>query len=152
MKVARRPAPQYPHKWRASASPENDRTKGNIPDDEALQSELRAKVNELFGGRQNVSIDFDTTDSEVQFSVKRGERINPMVERFRSTRYIVTFIVVVSLVTGTFFTALYYSGAIHGYDPSDENHYEMPTYGTRSYVDPYELLQRDKQVQDSKSQ
>lgn len=150
---------------RASSLPDN---KGRAtPDDETLQSELRAKVNELYGGRQNVRIDVDTDSSTVQFTVRNrarppvyssrntiasssspsaGNGNEPITDLFRSTRYILTFIAVVSLVTGTFFTALYYSGAIHGFDRSNDSHYEMPAYGTDSYIDPYELLDQESKT------
>lgn len=128
--------------------------RANMPEDDALQSDLQAKVNELFGGRQNVTIDMNT-DSEVQFTVNRNGRsgravVEPSVDRFRW--YVFTSLVVVSVVTGAFFTALYYSGAVHGLDPTDDRHYEMPSYGSGSYIDPYELLQHDREFQDSKSQ
>lgn len=136
---------------RASALPEPGSGGNTTPDDEVLQSELRAKVNELYGGRQNVRINVESDSPTVEL-VGRANRFNrknaietngtvkPVAEWFRSTRYIITFIVVVSLITGSFFTALYYSGAVHGFDSSDGGQYEMPTYGKSSYIDPYELL------------
>lgn len=148
--------------WRASLSPDPNNP-APADDDDALQEDLSAKVQELFGGRQNVTIDVEP-DSNVRFIVRdnarpaqqrRRQRQQPqqqqqqqdgqsaVVQRLRSPWYIVSSIAVVSLVTGAVFTALYYSGAVHGYDGSDPGHYEMPTYGKSSYIDPYELLEQE---------
>lgn len=150
LRVSKRPVHER-SRWQANTSPENDRTTGNTPEDDELHSELRAKVNELFGGRHNVKIDVNT-DSDVQFFVQRKKHSNPVLEWMRTPSYVFTFIIVVSLITGTFFTVLYYSGAIHGFNSSDDGHYEMPSYGSSSYIDPYELLKRDRELQDSKYQ
>lgn len=154
-RVERRPWPQ----WQGcdASDKKGGKSEGNeTPEDDALQSDLRAKVNELFGGRHNVTIDMNT-DSEVNFKVDRRSASfvsrspsSRAVNALRSPWYIVSSILVVSLVTGVFFTALYYSGAVHGFDTSDDGHYEMPSYGTDSYIDPYELLQRDREFHDSK--
>lgn len=135
-------------KWTSNAMYGKDGTPDASAEDERLQSELQAKVNELFGGRQNITIDMKK-DSDVRFIVRRSagygkKSASPEVQWVRSPRYIMTFIVVVSIVTGAFFTALYYSGAVHGYDLSDNRHFEMPTYGKDSYIDPYELLRKEQ--------
>lgn len=144
------------HIIHASASPEQDRPTGNTPEDEVLHTELRAKVKELFGGRQNVRIDIDKDVTSVQFTVGNKTPTTPSSSSsatidnqvIRSRRYILTFIAIVSLITGTVFTSLYYSGAVHGFDSNDDSHYEMPTYGTNSYIDPYQLLDDEgKQLQ-----
>lgn len=134
--------------WIANAMYGKDGTPDASAEDERLQSELQAKVNELFGGRQNVTIDMKK-DSDVRFIVRRSTSYDrksesPEVQWLRSPRYIMTFIIVVSVVTGAFFTALYYSGAVHGYDLSDNRHFEMPTYGKDSYIDPYEMLRKEQ--------
>lgn len=134
--------------WAANAMYGKDGTPDASAEDERLQSELQAKVNELFGGRQNITIDMKK-DSDVRFIVRRstgydGKSESPELQWLRSPRYIMSFIIVVSIVTGAFFTALYYSGAVHGYDLSDNRHFEMPTYGKDSYIDPYELLQKEQ--------
>lgn len=142
-------------KWAMTSSrPEYDKDNGNVdpsPEDEMLQSELRAKVDELFGSRQNVEIDVSTDMSQAQFTLREPalsrSASSSVADRFRSPKYILTFIAVVSLVTGTFFTALYFTGAVHGLDPSRDNHYEMPTYGKDSYIDPYRLLEQESQNQ-----
>lgn len=145
--------------WFASQTPEQDPIPPS-PEDEALQQELRAKVNELFGGRQNVSIDIDPDSGRAKFSVLRqragvagrGASIaeaDQAIER-NSALTIIQTIAIVSLLTGIVFTALYYSGAVHGSNSADMRHYDMPTYGTKSYINPYELLDDDRQFQDSK--
>lgn len=134
--------------WTVKAMYEKDGKSDASAEDELLHSELREKVKELFGGRQNVTIDMQK-DSDVRFIVHgQGTRtMSPEVQWLRSPRYFLTFIVAVSVVTGAFFTAMYYTGAVHGYDLSDKHHYEMPTYGKDSYIDPYELLQKEQQRQ-----
>lgn len=132
--------------WRASSIPEPDQS-GSTADDDALNLELRNKVNELFGSRQNVSIEMET-DSGVQFTVRKRE----VEVKYRETKAawsVVGSIAVLSVVAGLAFIALYATGAVHG--SPNERRYDMPTYGKNSYINPYELLEEDRQFQDARA-
>ncbi|CAN8070569.1 unnamed protein product [Agarophyton chilense] len=134
--------------WRASGIPEPERT-GSSADDERLNKELQAKVRELFGSRNNVTIDINR-DSDVQFMVQKEDPVAEARQR-KSAWTVVWSVGVLSLTAGILFTALYYSGAVHGSLDSDKR-YEMPMYGSRSYIDPYQLLEEGRRAQDSTAQ
>ena len=51
-----------------------------------------------------------------------------------------------SIVAGFIFTFLYYNGAVHGSSSADARRYDMPTYGTASYIDPYKLLDEERKA------
>ncbi|KAI0561945.1 hypothetical protein FGB62_69g239 [Gracilaria domingensis] len=140
--VARAPS------WRASGIPEPERA-GSSADDERLSQELQAKVRELFGSRNNVTIDINA-DSDVQFVVQREDPALDAQQR-KSAWAVIWSVGVISVAVGILFTALYYSGAVHGSFDSDKR-YEMPTYGSHSYIDPYQLLEEGRQEQDSPGQ
>lgn len=136
--------PPRPILWRASSIPESEQS-GSSAEDDRLSLELRKKVNELFGGRQNVKIEMET-DSNVQFTVHNKD----YGTGYQQTRYawtLISSIAVISVVAGLAFAALFYSGAVHGSD--QERRYEMPTYGKSSYVNPYELFEEDGQFKDA---
>jgi len=134
--------------WHASSIPEPERA-GNPTDDDVLNAALRNKVNELYGNRNNVTIDVEM-DGEAMFNVRRGPKGADWDET-KSAWMVIRSILVLSACAGIVFTALYYSGAVHGSSQS-ERRYEMPTYGSRSYIDPYEMLNDDRQLQDSRSE
>lgn len=90
------------------------------------------------------------SDSGAQFIVRRGPG-SPDYEQTKAAWTVLISIGVISVAAGILFTALYYTGAVHGSDPS-ERRYEMPTYGSRAYINPYELLDEDRQLQDSRAQ
>lgn len=109
--------------------------------------ELRKKVDELFGSRSNVTINVES-DGDVLFNVRRASQ-DPNWDDQNTAWTIIRSILALSLCAGVVFTALYYSGAVHGASQS-ERHYEMPTYGTRSYIEPYDLLDAERlQLQDT---
>ena len=131
--------------WKASNSSEPEQT-GSSAEDEILQLELQQKVKELFGSRQNVTIDMDT-ERGVAFNIRR--EAGPTEEQQRKAAIsVITSIVILSIAAGALFTGLYYNGAIHGSDNSNKR-YEMPSYGSEAYVDPFELLEKDRQFQES---
>ncbi|PXF49062.1 hypothetical protein BWQ96_01200 [Gracilariopsis chorda] len=134
--------------WRASGIPEPEST-GSSADDERLSQELQAKVTELFGSRNNITIDMNT-DSDVQFIVQRSVASTEARQK-RAAWSVIISVAVISVAAGVLFTAMYYAGAVHGSEDSD-GRYEMPTYGTQSYIDPYRLLEEDRQIQESKTQ
>ena len=112
-------------------------------DDEKLQSELNDKIRELFGGSENISIKMDEDDS-AEFLVRRGPGgVNVSSYRFAWVNAS-SVLIAVSAIAGLLFAYLYFSGAVHG-SPSPNRRYEMPTYKTRSYIDPYELLDNEAQ-------
>lgn len=130
-----------------SSIPEPERN-GSSADDEALNTELQKKVNELFGSRQNISIDVET-DSGVQFTVRKNQ-VRADYDQTKAAWSVITSIAILSIIAGVVFTAMYYSGAIHGSDPTTKR-YDMPAYGKSSYVNPYELLEEDRQMQEAQS-
>lgn len=132
--------------WKISNMSEPEQT-GSSAEDEMLQVELQQKVKELFGSRQNVTINMDT-ESEVAFNVRRAAGPTEEEQR-KSAISVITTIVILSIAAGALFTGLYYNGAIHGSDNSNKR-YEMPSYGSKSYMDPFELLEEDRQFQESK--
>lgn len=139
--------PQRPPRIiRASSIPEPEQS-GSTADDEELNLELQKKVNELFGSRQNVSIEMET-DAGVQFTVRKRE----VEDEYRQTKAawsVIGSIAALSVVAGIAFIALYASGAVHG--SPNERRYDMPTYGKSSYINPYELLEEDRQFQDARA-
>lgn len=135
--------------WRASSLPPPP-SSSNDPEDDALSRELRAKVNELFGGRHNVTIDIepDSDSGRVQFTVRNRPLAAAHAQHQAQVRMawnVITSIAVMSVVAGLAFVALFYSGAVHGAGEA-ERRYEMPTYGKSSYVDPYRLLEEERQA------
>lgn len=129
--------------WHASSSPDSERG-GTTPDDDALSLELRNKVNELFGSRQNVTIELEA-DSNVQFKVRKRE----VEDEYRQTKAawsVIGSIVALSVAAGIAFIALYATGAVHG--SPNERRYDMPTFGKSSYINPYELLEENQGLQD----
>lgn len=118
---------------RASQLPERE----VADDDAALQRELRAKVKELFGGSENVSIAVHGDSAE--FTVRRRTDGSTPNE-YRQAIVTVASITVISVVAGFLFAYLYYSGAVHG-SPNPERGYDSTRYSSRNYVsDPYEVL------------
>lgn len=109
-------------------------------DDAQLQNELREKVKELFGGSENVSIVVD--GDRADFTVLTAPDGSNVTE-YRQAIVTVASIALMSAAAGLLFTFLYYSGAVHG-ATAPQTRYEMPTYATRSYVDPYELLESER--------
>lgn len=105
-------------------------------DDAALQRELRAKVKELFGGHENVSIMVQGDSAE--FTVRRRPDGSTPSEYQQAVTTVVS-ITVISVVAGLLFAYLYYSGAVHG-SPRPERGYDTTRYSTRTYTDPYERL------------
>lgn len=132
--------------WRASSIPEPEQS-GGMADDDALSLELRNKVNELFGSRQNVTIEMET-DSGVQFNVRKTD-VEAEYGQSKAAWSVIGSIAVLSVVAGIAFIALYTSGAVHG--SKNERRYDMPTYGKNSYINPYELLEEDRQFQDARA-
>lgn len=133
--------------WHASSRP-GPGSAGSSSEDDRLNSELQEKVNELFGSRKNVSIDIET-DSGVQFTVRRGQDALEY-QQMKNAWSVFISVGVISVAAGVIFMALYYSGAVHG-SQTPNRQYEMPTYGTRSYINPYEVLEEDRQFQDSQA-
>lgn len=146
-RFAHRSRPSRASTWRAANVPEPEQPESSASEDEVLSSSLQAKVKELFGSRQNVLIDVDT-DSGVQFTVRRG---NAELQETKAAWTVVVSIGVISIAAGAIFTVMYYAGAIHG-SQDTARRYEMPTYGSKSYINPYELLEQDRQLQTSKPQ
>lgn len=105
---------------------------------------MQAKVKELFGSRNNITIDMNT-DSDVQFIVQ-GSAADTEAKQKSAAWSVIISVGVISVVAGVLFTAMYYAGAVHGSEDSD-GRYEMPTYGTQSYIDPYQLLEEERQIQ-----
>lgn len=130
--------------WRASSIPESEKSGGSAEDD-TLSVEFRQKVNELFGGRQNVKIEMEA-DSGVQFTV-RNKNYGTDYQQTKYAWAVISSIAVISVVAGLAFAVLFYSGAVHGSD-QQERRYEMPTYGKSSYINPYELIE-ERQLRDA---
>ena len=111
-------------------------------EDARLHSELRAKVNELFGGSENVTIRVDGGD-RAEFTVRTAPDGGEM-QSYRHALVTVASIAAMSAIAGVLFMYLFSTGAVHG-SPQPQKRYEMPTYSTRSYIDPYELLQQESE-------
>ncbi|CDF32093.1 unnamed protein product [Chondrus crispus] len=133
-------------RWHASSIPEPEQG-GNTADDDALNLELRNKVNELFGSRQNVSIEMEA-DSNVQFRVRKRE-VEYEYRQTKAAWSVIGSVAALSVAAGIAFIVLYATGAVHG--SPNERRYDMPTFGTTSYIDPYELLEEESQFQDDQT-
>jgi hypothetical protein len=107
-----------------------------LAEDSVLARELRLKVQELYGSSDNVAI-VSKPDS-VEFRVLR--RAVEEDGELRSAWFTVLSIGVVTVLSIAGFAALVNLGAVHDARTTDRT-YEMPAYGKRSYVNPYELLQ-----------
>lgn len=138
------PLPTSRPLWRASSLP-TPPSSSNEPDDDALSRELRAKVNELFGGRQNVTIEMESDSGGVQFNVRNRPSAAQQQSQTRMAWTVIGSIAIMSVVAGLAFVALVYSGAVHGADEAHRR-YDMPTYGKSSYVDPYKLLDDERRA------
>jgi hypothetical protein len=63
-------------------------------------------------------------------------------ERERSQAFfVVASIFFLSVLSGAVFVYLYDIGAVHG--GGHRVNYKTPTYGTETYINPYELLERE---------
>lgn len=120
---------------------------GPSREDAELNLELQAKVRELFGGRENVSIEMDDADGRAEFLVRTAPD-GADYKEYRSAVWTVGSVVAMSVVAGLVFTFLFFTGAVHG--SSNERRYEMPTYGTRTYINPYQVLDEDRIFQDAR--
>ncbi len=108
------------------------------PENDALQRELRAKVKELFGGAENVTIAVNTDSPE--FTVRRAPDGVAAPSEYRQAAATVASIAVLSVVAGLLFAYLYYNGAVHG-SPQPDHTLGAPSSARR--YDPYTLLGRD---------
>lgn len=131
--VARRRTP--PRCRRAPSM--RDRDAGE--EDVLLARELRRKVSELYGGAENVAI--SSTRDGVDFRVIRGPARDEEAQ-VRSAWITLASIGVVAVLSVAAFGVLMSVGAVHG-SGVGEREYEMPAYGRRSYVNPYELLEQE---------
>lgn len=113
-------------------------------ENDALQRELRAKVKELYGGTENVSIALNGGDDDdeeralPEFTVTDGE--------YRQAVFTVSSIAVLSVLAGLVFAFMYNSGAIHGSpEPQKIQNGPRPYQNTNSHsrLDPYAMLGRD---------
>ncbi len=110
-------------------------------DDAELQRQLRAKVKELFGGSENVSI--LVTGDRAEFTVRRAPN-GETPSSYKTALATVASIAVISVVAGILFAYLYSTGAVHG-SPQPQRRYDMPQFSTSSYIDPYELLEAERE-------
>lgn len=110
---------------------------GPEADDSALARELQLRVKELYGGSDNVAI--ESGADSVEFRVLRAGR-SAEAEELRSAWFTVLSIGVATAISIAGFAALVNLGAVHDARLTSRD-YEMPAYGKRSYVNPYELLQ-----------
>jgi hypothetical protein len=113
-------------------------------DDDRLQLELRLKVRELYGGRENVAIVTEGLDDTVEFRVRQGPG-GVDYTSYRAAWFTVGGILVSALLSMGLFFYLVKTGAVHDSTRTRVRH-EMPSYGTRTYIDPYGLLQEDTPV------
>jgi hypothetical protein len=113
-------------------------------DDDRLQLELRLKVRELYGGRENVAIVTEGLDDSVEFRVRQGPG-GVDYTSYRAAWFTVGGVLVSALLSMGLFFYLVKTGAVHDSTGTRARH-EMPSYGTRTYIDPYELLQEDTPV------
>lgn len=110
-------------------------------DDDQLQQELRMRVQELYGSRDNIAIETNGAGDTVDFRVIGGPR-GPDLTSYRSAWFTIASIVGLAFLAGVLFTGLYYKGAVH-LDTKEPRRYAMPTLNTASYVEPYELLEEE---------
>lgn len=108
------------------------------PENDALQRELRAKVKELFGGAENVTIAVNTDSPK--FTVRRAPDGVASPTEYRQAVTTVASIAVLSVVAGLMFIYMYNTGAIHGSPQPDHSH---SSYSSSRRYDPYTLLGRD---------
>lgn len=103
-------------------------------ENEALQRELRAKVKELFGGAENVSI--AVNGERAEFTVKPAADTE-----YKQAVFTASSIAVLSVIAGLVFAFMYNSGAIHGSPDPQKAPYHSSS--ARGRMDPYAMLGRD---------
>lgn len=110
-------------------------------DDEQLYRELREKVRELYGGRENVAIDAMDSDELVEFKVRTAPD-GSNVSAYRAAWFTVGSIIAAVVISVGVFAVMVKVGAVH--DASlKRREYDMPSYRNRSYVQPMDFLQED---------
>jgi len=119
---------------------------GNDMDDQQLNAELQRRVKELFGSSRRESVNGAADRKEGEYSFEPQNSRDPLRAPSRGSRqdalFTLTSIAVMSVIAGILFTFLFESGYIH--DASqDRPYYNMPTYGTTSYIEPVELLTKE---------
>ncbi|KAK4537221.1 hypothetical protein CDCA_CDCA11G3246 [Cyanidium caldarium] len=112
--------------------------------DEELFASLRRRARELY---EDLPTDSSATTAPVSaplFSWKALQEALQSGDRgTRQALFVVFSVAVLSALSGLLFTFLYFTGAVHG--PSPHGMHEAPTYGRDSYVNPYEMLERESQ-------
>jgi hypothetical protein len=109
---------------------------GGDPENERLYKELRSKVDELYGSAENVSI-VSRADDTVDFRVMRPSS----AKEYRMAWMTVGSIAALTALSFAAFAFLSQTGAIHS---GTNRTFEAPTYKTRTYVNPYSLLEQDE--------
>jgi hypothetical protein len=142
LNVSRRsrcPAPFVRHaRMGLGGSGPNKRIESSDSENDRLYRELRSKVNELYGSADNVTI-VSQNDDTVDFRVLRPGSAEATA--YRSAWMTIGSIAGLAALSFAVFALLSQTGAIH---TANNPRYEMPTYKTRSYVDPYSLLEQDE--------
>lgn len=116
---------------------DSDKNKGE--EDILLARELRRKVDQLYGGAENVAM--RSTADGVEFRVLRQPERDEEAQ-VRSAWGVIASICVAAVVSIAGFAALVQVGAVHDSSIGDRE-YSMPAYGSSSYVNPYEMLDRE---------
>lgn len=108
-----------------------------MSDDEQLYRELRQKVNEFYGGRENVAIDDKASEDSVEFRVKTAPD-GSNLSTYRAAWFTVTSIVVLVVVSVSIFAVMVKVGAVH--DGSARlREYDMPNYRSRPYMEELQM-------------
>jgi hypothetical protein len=135
---------------RASCMPRMQERRGDseinesADDDDRLHRELTRKVRELYGGRENVAIVTEGQDDAVEFRVRQGPGGIDFTT-YRTAWFTIGGVLACAVVSLGLFTFLLKTGAVHDAAGTKSRH-AMPSYGSRTYINPYELLQEDTPV------
>mmetsp|Transcript_518 Transcript_518/g.921 ORF Transcript_518/g.921 Transcript_518/m.921 type:complete len:186 (+) Transcript_518:139-696(+) len=120
-------------------------------DDSELSASLKAKITELYGSEKAAakqiksSVEMSTERKPPSPSTLFEDRLHTVqsAQIFSdAARNLVYFVISMSILSSIVFTAMWYQGYVH--DGSLEKvRFEAPRYGTDTYIDPYELLNKD---------
>ena len=146
----RRGRRRFPRLLRAARDDDDDDDDGNQRkepsriSDEELFASLRRRARELYEDLPTDSSATTAPSSAPLFSWKALQKALHSGDRgTRQALFVLFSVAVMSALSGLLFTFLYFTGAVHG--PPPHGMHEAPVYGRDSYVNPYELLERESQ-------
>lgn len=111
-------------------------------DDAKLNDELKRRVRELFGDGKEARPGVGGQYSFDSGSMRKAQGGEGAVGDRRDAVFTLSSIAVMSVIAGIVFTFLWNSGFVHD-GAIQRRYYDMPTYGSASYIEPFELLAKD---------